>query len=186
MAFISFVSQNFLKTNSPINKNVDIDELLNHLEYCELINTREVTGKLLYDDLKSKFLNQTLSAIEIELVELIKQQITYRASSASLPFLNYKISAKGVQTLNGENSQPVDTKSIQLLQNTLDNRAEYFEQRMADFLCLNAKDFPLYLQADTKTGIYVTKMDKFDSDVYIDTDYKLRVNRYLYGPNNPL
>ena len=185
MAFQSFVSENYLKTNSPISKNVDISELLNHLEYCELINTREVTGKPLYDDLKEKFLNQTLAGKEIEVVELIKQQITYRAASASLPFLNYKIVAKGVQTLNGENSQPADIKSIQFLQGNLNDRAEYFEKRITDFLCLNNSDFPLYLQADTESGIYVSGSERYDSDVYLDIDSDLRFNKYVYGPNRP-
>ena len=52
MAFQSFVSESFLKEFTPLNVNIDITELTPHLQSTELVWTRELLGRPLYDDLK--------------------------------------------------------------------------------------------------------------------------------------
>lgn len=182
--FQSFVSESYLKTFTPILANVDISEVTPFLSEVELIITREILGKLLYDDLKSKFLGQTLNTNEIELVDLLKRAISYRAISDAILFLSMKITAKGVQKLNGEFSEPVSASEIKLLKAELENKAEYFEERVVQFLCKNSSKFPLYGKADNVEGIISTTETRYDSDIFLD-DYGLRINKYLYGNNNP-
>jgi len=181
--FKSFCSEDYLKSFTPILANVDISEVLPFTEEVELINTREMLGKLLYDDVKTKFIAQSLSNDEIELVTLLKRAIAYRTISESILFLSMKITAKGVQKLTGENSEPVSTSEIKMLKSELENKAEYFEQRILDYLCKNSNKFPLYGDADNVEGIISTSETRYDSDIYFDNDYSLRTARYLYGPN---
>jgi hypothetical protein len=181
--FISFVSEQFLKSITPISTNVDMSELTCHLEITELLWTREITGLQLYDDLKTKFIAQTLSAEEITLVGYLKQHIAYRAASEALPFLNVKMVAKGPSKLRGEYSDPATLKDVQWLQSSLMNRAEYFEERCKAYLCNNSSLFPLYLVTDNELGIIANQESSWDSDIYLDTPPNLGYNRIVYGPN---
>jgi len=184
--FQSFVSEYFLKSFTPISQNVDITEVTPHLETVELINTRELVGRPLYDDLKTKFIAQTLDTNEVELVSLLKRAISYRATAECIPFLSMKITSKGVQTLRGDYSDTPGLNSIKYLKSELENKAEYYEQRAVEYLCKNSKYFPLYNTSDDIEGIISTSETRYDSDVYLDVDSDLRLNKYFYGPNQNL
>lgn len=179
--FTSFVSENYLKEFTPISRNVDITEIVPFLEETELINTRELLGKPLYDDLKTKFINQTLSSDEITLVNLIKKSIAYRASELCLPFLNFKIVGKGPQKLRGEFSDPASLEDMKYIRHELKNYAEYHEERVVDYLTLNGSIFPLYNTSDNEEGIISTNDTRYDSDIYLGDYNDLRINKYLYG-----
>lgn len=183
MAFQSFVSEQYLKAFTPISANVDVSELISQLEVVELMWTREITGLQLYDELKTKFIAQTLSANEITLVGYLKQHIAYRAAAEAIPFLNVKMVAKGPTKLRGEFSDPASLKDVMWLQSSLMNRAEYFEERCKAYLCNNSPSFPLYLTADNELDIIANQDSSWDSDIYLDTPPNLGYNRIVYGPN---
>jgi len=182
MTFQSFCTQAYLKSFTPINGNVDVNELDSHLEATELIYTRELIGKNLYDDIKTKFIAQILSPDEIILVGFLKQHIAYRTTYEAIPFLNVKMVAKGPSKLRGEFSEPASLKDVQWLQSSLGNRAEYFEQRIVDYLCLNGNLFPLYSTSDDVTGILLTNTNQFDSDIYLgDNIHNINNNRRFFN-----
>jgi hypothetical protein len=186
MTFISFVSEDYLKSFTPISKNIDINELLPFLEEVELINTREILGKPLYDDLKTKFIDQTLSTDEVVLVTYIKKSIAFRCGEAAIPFLNMKIGAKGPQKLSGDYSQPSSLSEMKYLRDELKNYSEYHETRAVEYLCKNSNLFPLFGDADDESGIVATSESRYDADIYFDSNEDIRINKYLYGKNNPL
>lgn len=184
-AFQSFVSEDYLKSTLPISKNLDISEVLPFLEDAELLNIREIIGKPLYDDIKSKYIAQTLSDDEIIMVSLIKKAITWRASEQSLPFLNVKIKAKGPVKMKGEWEEAASLSDVKYLREELRNKADYYEERLLEYICRNSSKFPLYSSSDTETNIIPQQETRFDSDIFFDDDYELRSNRYIYGKNNP-
>jgi hypothetical protein len=149
----------------------------------ELIDVRELVGKPLYDDLKTKFINQTLDTNEIELVNLLKRGISYKSASQALPFLNTKITSKGVQKLRGDYSEAGSMEEMKYLRRELENKSEYFFERVVEYLCKNSKYFPLYNVSDDVEGIISTSESRYDSDIYLDEPGDLRLNKYLYGPN---
>lgn len=182
MAFQSFVSQDYLKSATPVLANVDISEIVPFLEETELIQIREIIGKPLYDEVKTKFLTQTLSSDEIVLVTYIKKALAFRAVSDALPFLMIKLTAKGPQTLRGEFSDSADLNSMKYIRSEINKYSEYHEERLVEYLCKNSQKFPLYNQSDDESGIISTSETRYDSDIFLD-DSPLRLNRYLYGPN---
>jgi hypothetical protein len=181
-----WINQAFLKTFTPINQNVDISEVANHIESAELIYVRELLGKLLYDDLTIKINSSTLSPIEEELVDLVKQLEAYRAAEIAIPFLGIKIRNKGVVKLNDEFAQPASVEEMKYLRNELKNRADYFTERASQFLCDYSSDFPLWLRTSVngvKNNPYPTNSG-FGNDIFIGDDALLRRNRYWYGDNS--
>ena len=183
-----WINQSYLKTFTPINQNVDITEVAPHIESAELIYTRELLGKLLYDDLTVKINSNTLSPIETELVDICKQALAYRSAEIAIPFLGIKIRNKGVVRLSDEFATPASVEDMKYLRHELKNRSEYFEERAKQLLCDYMNDFPLYNKSkvgDVKQNPYPQYGTAYDSDVYIDNnDYNIRRNRYYYGPNS--
>lgn len=183
-----WITQSYLKTLTPINANVDINEVAGHIETAQLIYTREQLGKLLYDDIDSKFTSNTFSARELELFDILKQAIAYRSAEIAIPFLGIKIRNKGVVRMQDEFAQPASVEEMKYLRNELANRAQYFEQRVQDFLCEFSTDFPLWLKSKDGNGnkqeIYPNMNSPYNDDIYIEDDGSyLRSNRYKYGPN---
>lgn len=179
-----WITQTFLKAQTPISNNVDISEVTNHITTAQLVNTREVLGKNLYDDLNTKFKTNTLSTKESELFDILQYSIAYRASEIAIPFLGIKIRNKGVVRLNDEFAQPAQLNELKYLRNELADRAEYFEKRVKDFLCQYGTDFPLYMTG-TDQQIYPNFNQSYDSDVYIEDQrqWEIKRNRYYYGKN---
>lgn len=182
-----WITQAYLKSLTPISANVDVSEVSNHIETAQLIHTREILGKNLYDDINTKFSAGTLNAKETELFEILKQSIAYRSAEIAIPFLGIKIRNKGVVRMQDEFSQPASLDELKYLRHELANRSEYFEKRALDFLIQFNNDFPLYM-SDTNphNQIYPNFNSPFDSDVYLEgqDEWNLRRNKYFYGPNS--
>jgi len=185
MAFVSFVSFDYLTKFTPLSKNIDVDDLTNHLESTELIWTREILGKLLYDDLKTKFINQTLSNDEITLVSLLKNHICYRTAEMAIPFLNVKIKNKGPVKLKGDFEEPAGLNDMKYLREELKNRAEYFEMEVKNYLCKYASLYPLY--GGNNDLIPPISTTSYDCDISFDGDYDMNWrSKWTYGNNDLL
>jgi hypothetical protein len=182
MAFTSFVSETFLKSFTPLNQNIDSNDLVSHLQAFELMNLQEILGRDLYNDLKTKFIDQTLSQIEIDLVNLMKNAIAYGAASMALPFMSLKLRNVGVTKLKGDNFDSADLADIKYLRNELDNRTQFFMQRIINFICLNRPDFPLYnwsLHNDPSPSAAQTT---YNSEIWTGDDEEIRIARKYFGP----
>ena len=181
MAFQSFVSLEYLSSFTPISRNIDVNEITPHLQSTELMWSRELIGKNLYDDLKDKFSAQTLNNDEVVLVGYLKQHIAYRASEMAIPFLNIKIKSKGAVKLKGDYEEPASLGDMKYLREELKNRAEYYEQLIKTYLCKNSSLFPLYL--GTNDLIEPITSTSYDSDIYLDDYYDdyVKRNKYYYG-----
>ncbi len=181
-----WITQSYLKSFTPLNNNIDVSEVANHIETAQLIYTREILGKNLYDDLDAKIFSASLSAREAELVDILKQSIAYRASEIAVPFLSIKLRSKGAVRLRDEFAEPASLEDMKYIRHELKNRAEYYETRAKDFLCLYTSDFPLWLRLgnNPKQQILPNLDQSYDSDIYLDGgSAEMRKRRYWYGPN---
>lgn len=179
-----WITQSYLKSFTPLNNNIDVSEVSNHIETAQLIYTREILGKNLYDDLDAKIFSASLSAREAELVDILKQAIAYRSSEIAVPFLSIKLRSKGAVRLRDEFAEPASLEDMKYIRHELKNRAEYYETRSKEFLALYSPDFPLWLKSgNPKQEIYPNLDQSYDSDIYLDGYENLKRNRYYYGPN---
>ena len=188
MSFTPWINNFFLKSITPINNNIDITEVSNHIETAQLVYTRELLGKLLYDDINTTFVSGTFSSKEADLFDLCKSSIAYRAAEIAIPFIAIKVRNKGVVKLNDEYAQAASIDEIKYLRHELKNRAEYFEVQVQNFLFEYNNDFPLWTRSKNAAGdkqlIYPSPLTPYDSDIYYEDYDKLRRNRYYYGPNS--
>lgn len=180
-----WISQQYLKSFTPLNANIDVSEVVNHVESAQLIYTREILGKNLYDHMTNALITASFSAREQELYEIMQPAIAYRAAEIAVPFLSIKLRSKGAVRLRDEFAEPASLDDMKYIRHELKNRAEYFETRAKDFLCLYSPDFPLWLNSGSnpKQQIYPTLDMSYDSDVYLDDYWEPKKMRYYYGPN---
>jgi|688.fasta_scaffold02349_24 hypothetical protein len=183
MATFIWINQQYIKTFTPLNANIDTNEIAPHIETAQLIHTREILGMNLYNDLASKIQAGTLNVKETELVDIIKQALAYRAAEISIPFLSIKLRNKGAVKMRDEFADPASLDEMKYLRSELNQRAAYFEDRAKDYICQFRVDFPLYTQYNDNQ-ILPNYNNAFNDEIYIDReDWEIKRNRYFYGPN---
>lgn len=146
---VYLISTQYLKSHSVINGNV-ADELLNNsIEEAQTIYLQQILGTKLYE----KILNlvdtgEIALPVNAEYKRLldshIQKVLSYRATELAIPYLMVKLVNKGTQSQNSDWSNSSDLKSVQYLRDDVVNRAEFYEQRLIDYLCDNAGKFPEY------------------------------------------
>ena len=139
-----FISETYLKTNTNINNNVDITELVPHIQDAEQMFLRPLLGEDFFDDIKSKYDAQTLSAIEVDLVALIKPALSYRTFQISLSFISVKIKNIGVVVQKADYADAAELNRVHYLEGNIEERAVHYENRIVEFIEDNLSSFPLY------------------------------------------
>jgi hypothetical protein len=157
-----FISETYLRENTPFNQNLDINDIVNNIDPASDMHIQPILGKNFYDSLLLSYSAQTLTANETTLVMHIKPALAYRAAELSLPFIQYQIKNKGPQTQSGDNSAAIDLTTLRYLTNELKNRAEFYEQRLINYLCDNSASFPAYT-TNNSTDISPSTASPYDS-----------------------
>ena len=78
---IYFVTENYLKVNTPITANVNITEVLPLVKGAADMWTQSTLGTYFYNDLLVKYNAQTLNPDEETLVALMQPSIAWRAAA---------------------------------------------------------------------------------------------------------
>ena len=153
-------------------------DIVRNIEPASQMHSQPILGSDLYDDLLVKFSAQTLSTIETELVLLIKPMEAYRSAEMAIPFINFQVKNKGIQTQNGNNSNEVDTGVMSYLRKELINRAEFYTERLQTFLCKNSSSFPLYVNPTDDSNMKPNQEIGYDAGI---AEYDNGYNTYPYN-----
>jgi hypothetical protein len=162
MSNILLISETYLKENSPINANVDPKDILPHIDRSQDLWTQELLGTNFYNYILNSYSAQTLNNYEVELVSRIKIALVYRTCEMALPFINYNIKNKGIQSQFGDYSNQVGVEEMRILRWELRNKAEFYDERVKSYLKENSKQFPQYItnnNTDIKPDNYTSSFD---------------------------
>lgn len=143
------LSTNALKQNTAINQNVDDNLLLNAIWEAQEINVQQTCGSRLYKKIVSLVANNTIGSAgnanyKTLLDEYITPIINYYAWMNALVYISYKSMNKGLQTQNSDNSQSASMSEMQFVRDDIRNKAEFFAQRLSDYLHANRSLYPEY------------------------------------------
>lgn len=163
----NFISENYIKTKTPLSKNIDPADILNNVEAAEQLWLANILGKYFYTELLAKFNSQTLNSDETALVELIKPAVAYRAAAESVIFLTGQIKNKGIQTQNGENSNSVDESFMFKVEGRIRGRAEFFENLVRAHLKEYKDLFPDYTSENNNVIMPPDDTDNWDNGVMV-------------------
>jgi len=141
MANALFLSETYLKNNTPINANVDVSELYPFAKTAEDIYIQEVIGTKLFDYLKTKITDSkasppiAITTNDRTLLEHLRDSLIWYTLYDSLPFLHTKIRNIGVVSQNGDNLETASETRLSALRNETLNKAVAYMNKVKRYLC---------------------------------------------------
>lgn len=167
-----FISESYIKENTPLSQNVDIKDILPNIEpaqimYIEAI-VEEQYGETFYEHLLDAYSAQTLSSDEETLVLLIKPALAYRAAEMSLPFIDTQIKNKGLQYQSGDFSAAVEIERMKYLRNELKNRAEAYTSKLVKYMEKYKSLYEANIVSSEISGDKSQSNNSFDSGFVFD------------------
>ena len=160
MAYVLFISEEKLKDSTAINLNVDVNLLLPYLRQAQKLYVETKLGTDLTQKLKDEITAGTLAGAYKTLVDAyIGDMLPNWAFYHAIPFLRFKIENGNIYSKTSENGTALSTAEAQHLREEVRNTAEYYTERMIDYVRNNISSFPEY---NTNSGADVSP----DSNAY--------------------
>ena len=145
MSYVLFISEAKLKDSTAINLNVDVDLLLPYVRQAQKLYVETKLGTDLTDKLKAEITAGTLAGAYKTLVDdYIGDMLPNWAFYHAIPFLRFKIENGNIYSKTSETGTALSTEEAQHLREEVRNTAEYYTERMIDYVCNNNSLFPEY------------------------------------------
>lgn len=150
MANAYFISETYLKDNSPLNNAVDMSEIYPFARTAEEIWIQEAIGTCLYDDLIDKVIASkaspptAISTDDKNLIKKIRKALVWLTIYEALPFISTKIRNIGVVQQNGTNLENADSQTVKDLRKEIKGKADFYMEELQRFLCKNSSLYPEY------------------------------------------
>jgi len=154
MAYVLFISEEKLKDSTAINLNVDPNLLLPYVRQAQKLYVEPKLGTQLTDKLKELITNNTIglpanAAYKTLLDDYIGDMLPNWAFYHAVPFLRFKIENGNIYSKTSETGNALSTEESQSLREEVSNTAQYYTERLIDYICNNTSSFPEY---NTNTG----------------------------------
>ena len=144
---IYFITESYLKTNTPITKNVDSTDIAPYIKPASDMRVQSILGTYFYEYLLTEYNAQTLSADETALVEKIQPVVAWRAAEQCAFGLSYQLKNKGVQTQFGDYSQNVSQGEVAFVMDHYGQMASFYEKRLINYILENKDLFSQFTSA---------------------------------------
>lgn len=175
-ANILFISETTLKDRSLLQDNIDPKLIRPTIKQCQDMYIEPILGTGLYRELQEQIEDATLTALNIKLLDYyITDCLSWYVASEMVMSLGFKLTNKNVLRKNSENSNEASLSELFDLMNYYKNKAEWYAQRISDYLCENIVDYPLYNNPGSGVDIIQPNSSSYSTGMYLgDTpkDYK--------------
>lgn len=186
------VSEAKLKRFTDINNVLDPDLLSSVIREAQIIHITRLLGSKLYDKLLSDVDGGTLTGNYKSLVDdYVQDALIYWAYYESLESIYLRPRNAGlVKPTGGENNIDADLALYDKKRQSTKNKAEYFSERLVDYLCFNNNLFPEY-GTETNDDIWPDTNTQFKSPIVFrngvrdgiqELGLKVTNSRYSYLP----
>lgn len=144
---VLFVNEDKLKSSTAINYNVDTAFLLPFLKIAQDKHLQIILGTKLYDKLQTEIAAGTLALQYKTLVDdYIQDAIIHYALVEALPFISFQIKNGSITQKNSENGTAATRQDVDYLVQKERDSAEFYGQRIVEYLCNDSSSFPEYSQ----------------------------------------
>ena len=152
--YVLFISEIKLKESTAINLNVDVNLLLPYVRQAQKLYVEPKLGTDLVTKLKNEITAGTLAGAYKTLVDdYIADMLPNWAFYHAVPFLRFKIENGNIYSKTSETGTALSTEESQHLREEVRNTAEYYTERMIEYVTNNTSSFPEY---STNTGADVS------------------------------
>jgi hypothetical protein len=170
---VLLISEVKLKSYTNINKNVDMDVLKAEIQIAQDIDLQTILGTKFYKQLLARVGadgTNTFTPDELILVnEYIQPYLVQTAYFNAMPQIMYRTVNRGVVQGNMESANSVDTETFKYLRSIQKQRADFYSQRLIDYLLLGRgqNKFPAYLNTSTLDGMIPDRNQKYNNGIFL-------------------
>ena len=166
MATTYFVTQEYIKRNTSLTKNIDEHEIEPFISTAAQTWRQSILGTYFFDYLLAAYNAQTLNANETILVQKIQPAVAWRAASDCVVSTTYQVKNKGLQKQSGDYSESVELSEMGFIKTHYENKAEFFESFVVKYLEKNKDLFPEFIADENDDGVIKPQDDNnFGSDI---------------------
>lgn len=143
---VAFIKYDYLVANSPIYGNLDQSSIDWIIPISQDKNIERLIGTALYNKLKSDIINSgtTTGVYKTLLDDYINPALVFFITSDAIAFNQVSFTNNGLLMKSSENSEQATEEAFKRFKGNLDNFAEYYAQRLIDYLCANKAHYPEY------------------------------------------
>jgi hypothetical protein len=166
---IYFITENYLKNQTPITNNVDVNDLTPFVRTASDMTVQPILGTYFYEDLLTKYNAQTLSNDEQILVTYIQPCIAWRTCADAVIGLSRQLKNKGLQSQQGDFSSSVTMQEIAFYTDEYRQKETFYINRLVTYLKDNKDLFSVYTSELNKdSNIKPTKpTDSYNDSILI-------------------
>lgn len=167
---VYLISETQLKQGTIIDENTDMKVLKPMILLAQDKQIETVIGTGLMNEIKTQITAGTLTALNTTLLDnkiipALKHWVIYEYSL----WANYKYRNKNVGTQGGDNNSPASIDDILFLMDKHKDNAEWYSQRLIDYLLEHEEDYPLYTDAGDGYDVIPPKRgNNFTSNIFLD------------------
>lgn len=170
MAKALFVSVKFLKDNTYIDENVDERKLNHAIITIQDLRIHPIVGTGVFNNLKTEIAAGNVSAANPNnkklLDDFIQPAMLWWVTAEFPMWFTHSLTNKSTMKKSSDNSTPIDTGEQTRMEQKARDTAEWYSQRITEFLLENEADFPLF--ADPGSGIDIIRPLRKNFDVGIN------------------
>tara|TARA_R110000765_G_scaffold332786_1_gene423397 strand:- start:38 stop:598 length:561 start_codon:yes stop_codon:yes gene_type:complete len=145
MSYVLFISSEKLTESTAINLNVDTDLLLPYLRQAQKLYVEPKLGTDLTQKLKNEIIAGTLAGAYKTLVDdYIGDMLPNWGLYMLVPFLRFKVENGNIYSKTSETGNSLSTEEAQHFREEIRNTAEYYTERMIEYVTNNLASFPEY------------------------------------------
>ncbi len=171
--YARLISYSYLIENTIIDSNVDADLVTKFIDIAQDTQIQQVLGFALYTAIMDKVINNTLVGQYQFLVDnFIQRCLAHYVVYMSLPYINYHLTNKSVSTKSSDNGQPSSLEEIQYLRKDTESTAQFYAQRIREYIINNPGFFPEYW-ATSGIDRITPKSNNYFGGIYLSTGIKI-------------
>lgn len=145
MAEVLFISDVYVKKFTHVNGAVDSNLIYPAVYLAQDKYLAPYLGTNLYETLKDKIANNTLSGNYATLVDdYVRRVVLWHTMVELLPFLTYKLDNGTLVQRTSEDAQPVSDRVFKDMLERAASNAQHYTGLMTDYICANSNLFPEY------------------------------------------
>lgn len=165
---ILLVSEQRMKDWTSLDNNIRIDVLTPAILNAQSVYVQSSCGSPFYHRLLNGVRDNDLTADEeVFLRDLVGPMLMQYALYLLLPNLKYKFVEKGILSGSSEETTQTSLEELQYLRETALDLAEFYDQRLKDYLCDYPGKFPIY-QTWNNIGMKPNKETAYFSGLMTD------------------
>lgn len=171
MANILIVTEAYIKEHTIIPSNVDSKLITPAIKDCQNLYIHKILGSALFYEIASQISGNTVSVLNRTLINdyitpCLMAYVLYEVA----PMINYQFTNKNIATKDSESSKPLTLDEIKFIMDRLLNKAEWYGERVINFLKENYEDYPLYKNPGTGCDTIKPANSNYTCGMYLGDD----------------